>query len=350
MMGSASRCIECSADIAPGLMACPGCARLVHGVELESLAKAATAAEKEGSMTEALASWRCAIALLPPGTTQYKSIDSRMRALSAAIDRRGAIPAGVGENGNGKNGTSGKKAGAAAGVGAVGLALVKSKALLVLLLGNGKLLLLGLLKVPTLLSMLIYVPWLSSRGLGFGIGLVASIYVHEIGHVAALKRYGIDSTAPMFVPGFGAFVRMKQYPTDAHEESRTGLAGPLWGLVAALVAAGIGAIFKSSTALTVASVGATINLFNLIPFWQLDGARGLRALSRNQRIVVAVVGIVTALGAHQVMPAVVGVLALVRAFAPDAREAEPAGDRSMLLLFVSLIVAHSLLALLPITV
>src|SRR3712207_9513771 len=35
----------------------------------------------------------------------------------------------------------------------------------------------------------------------------------------------------------------------------------------------------------IAKVGAWINLFNLTPFWQLDGARGFRGMSRTHRIV-----------------------------------------------------------------
>jgi membrane-associated protease RseP (regulator of RpoE activity) len=184
---------------------------------------------------------------------------------------------------------------------------------------------------------------MTGRGVGFGIGLVASIYVHEVGHVAALKRYGIEASAPMFVPGFGAFVRLKQYPTDAHEEARTGLAGPLWGLVAALVAAGLGALTGSPIALAVASLGATINLFNLIPVWQLDGARGLKALARNERFLLAAVGVATGLMVHEWMPAVVGLLVFSRAFSG----AHATGDRRVLLLFAALIVAHALLATLP---
>src|SRR3712207_9376301 len=37
----------------------------------------------------------------------------------------------------------------------------------------------------------------------------------------------------------------------------------------------------------IAKVGAWINLFNLTPFWQLDGARGFRGMSRTHRIVAA---------------------------------------------------------------
>jgi Zn-dependent protease len=323
-------CASCSADIAPGLLACPGCARLLYATELAELARTAEAAERTGDRTGALGAWRRAVELLPADTLQRAEIDKRMRALTAAIDGRGK--------------TGSRTAGAAAGVGAVGLALVKSKALIALLFGNAKLLLLGLMKLPTLLSMLLYVQWSSGRGAGFGIGLVASIYVHEVGHVAALRRYGIEASPPMFVPGFGAFVRMKQYPTDAHEEARTGLAGPLWGLAAAIVAAAIGALADSPVALAVASIGATINMFNLVPFWQLDGARGLRALSRGERFVLAAVALVTAIAFHQWMPSIVAVLAFARAF---GKEAPPTGDRRMLLLFAALVVAHGAIAMLP---
>lgn len=334
---SVTRCADCGADIAQGLLACPGCARLVHSAELAELARAAEDAERAGDMTAALASWRRASALLPPTTVQWAKIDERMRALSAAVDGRGTAPPGVGKR-------DGKKAGAAAGVGVIGLALLKSKALLMALLANGKLLLLGLLKVPTLLSMLVYAHWSVGRGTGLGLGVLACIYVHEVGHVAAFRRYGINASAPMFVPGLGAFVRMNQYPTDAHEEARTGLAGPLWGLVAVAIAAAIGKLTGSQVALSVASFAATLNVFNLIPVWQLDGARGLRALSRAQRFVIAALGVVLAVAFQQWMPAIVGIVSGVRAFGGDAHAQ---GDRRALALFVFVLFFHTLGGALP---
>ena len=83
--GNVTRCDTCSADIAPGLLACPGCSRLVHAAELSKLAAAAGVAEKAGDLTAALAAWRRATELLPPQTTQLATIDARMKALSAAI-------------------------------------------------------------------------------------------------------------------------------------------------------------------------------------------------------------------------------------------------------------------------
>jgi Zn-dependent protease len=326
-----TRCPDCGAEIAEGGRVCPGCARLLHGGQLQALANEAEAAEQRGDKTAALAAWRRALELLPPGTVQGKTIHARMQALSAAIDGRGQKPA------------SRDKTGARAGIAAaVAAALLKAKALVVLLLANFKLLLLGLFKLPTLLSMLFYAqlmgrePWVAA-------GIVASLYVHEMGHVAALQRYGIAASAPMFIPGFGALVRLRQYPTDEHEEARTGLAGPIWGLAAAIVAAAIGWLGHLPVALHVASWGATINAFNLIPVWQLDGSRGLKALDRQERIGVGLVGLAVTLAFHQWMPGIVGALVLARAW---ERSAHPTGDREIALTFCALLAFLGALALL----
>ena len=80
-----------------------------------------------------------------------------------------------------------------------------SRRLALFLLTKGKLLLFGLSKGTTFLSMLaaLGVYW-TLWGWKFALGFVLSIYVHEMGHVAAMKRFGLAATAPMFIPGFGA--------------------------------------------------------------------------------------------------------------------------------------------------
>ena len=173
-------------------------------------------------------------------------------------------------------------------LGTIGAFLLKFKTLVLLALTKAKLVLLGLTKLNTLLSMLasIGVYWLL-YGWKFGLGFVLSIYVHEMGHVTALARYGIPASAPMFIPGFGAFVRLKAYPASAGEDARVGLAGPLWGLGAAVACMGIGQATGSGLFTALARVGAWINMFNLIPIWQLDGGRGFRALTRQHRMLIA---------------------------------------------------------------
>jgi Zn-dependent protease len=335
MAAASSPCPSCGTDVGAGLLECPSCHRLVHGKELTAIAAAAKLAEDSGNLTAALAAWRKALALLPPATAQVKTINATMKRLSATLDGR-APPSAATSTG------TGKKAGALAGAGAVAAAIAKSKALLALVLANGKLLVVGLVKAPTLVSMLGYYYFTSAgRGAGLAAGVIAAIYVHEVGHVAALRRYGIDASAPMFIPGFGALVRMREYPTDVHEEARTGLAGPLWGLFASAVALLIGVLTGSAIALGVAFWSATINAFNLLPVWQLDGSRGFKALSKRERLIVGAVAVAAGLATQEWMPLGVGVVVVGRAL---VEKTSGPGDRGVLTLFAALAVLHPAIA------
>ena len=82
-----------------------------------------------------------------------------------------------------------------------------------------------------------------------------------------LRKLGFRSDAPLFIPGVGAFVLLKQRPVDAREDARIGLAGPWWGLGAAAACYGIYAAGGSPYWAEVARLGAWINLFNLLPVW-----------------------------------------------------------------------------------
>ena len=167
----------------------------------------------------------------------------------------------------------------------------------VLLVGKLKFLLLGLSKLSTVASMFgfILVYW-SIHGWPLAVGLAGSIYVHEMGHVAMLRRLGINASAPLFIPGVGALVMLRQHVTDPVIDARIGLAGPVWGLGAAVVAWLIYQITGAPIWLAIAELTGFLNLFNLLPIWQLDGSRGFHALSRSQRwVVVSTIGIALAL-------------------------------------------------------
>ena len=113
----------------------------------------------------------------------------------------------------------------------------------------------------------------------FAVGLVALIWVHEMGHVLQLRREGIPASAPMFIPFLGAFVAMKQMPKNALAEARVGLAGPVLGSLGALGAWGIFELTQEPFFLGLAYVGFFLNLFNLLPMLPLDGGRAVGALS-----------------------------------------------------------------------
>lgn len=283
---------SCGAEVSPTLKSCPACHRLVHADALKELSVEASACEADGQLRLALAAWRDALDLLPAGTTQYAQVQERVVSLSNRIDsgeapgsavRAARADAPQSEHEHGKS--SMVKVGSI--LGAVGLLLFKFKAVLIFLVTKAKFLLLGLGKSTTLFSMLLSlgVYW-SIWGWKFALGVVLSIYVHEMGHVAALRHFGIRATAPMFIPGIGAVVRLHQHPQTKREDARIGLAGPIWGMGASFASYAIYLVTDQAIFAAIGQIGAWINLFNLLPVWQLDGGRGFQVLSRTQRILL----------------------------------------------------------------
>lgn len=266
---AADVCAGCGSQLAAGLLGCPACGRLLHGDELRRLAAEAEAATESGDRARAVELWHRALALLPRGAAQRDAIGARIAALGP-LD--GAAPGG----------TKPHPSQGAAKAWALGVAA------LVFILTKAKLLVLGLTKMITLLSMLAFlgVYW-SLFGWKFAAGIVVSIYIHEMGHVAALRRSGIPASAPLFIPGLGAFVRLHMSPPDARTDARIGLAGPVWGLGAAVAAYLAYLATGAPIWAAITHVGAFLNLFNLIPIWQLDGGRGFHALTRTHRGVAA---------------------------------------------------------------
>src|SRR5579862_7374705 len=115
-------------------------------------------------------------------------------------------------------------------------------------------------------------------GWWFGVGLVALIFVHEMGHVLALRRQGVPASAPLFIPFMGAVIGMKKMPENAWREAEVALAGPLLGSVGAAAVWLAGSYFHSQFLVGLAFVGFFLNLFNLIPVVPLDGGRAVAAL------------------------------------------------------------------------
>jgi Zn-dependent protease len=223
----------------------------------------------------------------------------------------------------------------------------KFKAIVLLVLGKAKLLLFGLTKFSTLFSMFasLGVYW-AVWGWKFAAGLVASIYVHEIGHVAALRRYGIPASAPMFVPGLGAYIRSSQYPATPREDARVGLAGPLWGLYAVIACYAVHLATGWDSFAAIARVGAWINLFNLLPIATLDGGRGFNSFGRNERWLAAALLTALWVATHEGL-----LLLLVLAAAGRALVGKPAGapDWAAFALYAALVSVLAFATLIPVT-
>jgi Zn-dependent protease len=117
-------------------------------------------------------------------------------------------------------------------------------------------------------------------GWRFGAGLVALLFVHEMGHVLVIRAKGLPASLPVFIPMLGAAVFMRRMPLNVKDEAEIAIAGPLAGTVAAAVCYALYGQTGYSLWLSLAYVGFFLNLFNLVPVSPLDGGRVAGAISR----------------------------------------------------------------------
>jgi Zn-dependent protease len=312
-------CNGCGAELADGALSCPECRNLIHAAKLEDLARRAKEAWRLGRFREEHTLWRESLALLPEDTVQHHSIAARVAELDSQL-----AGASSGESHEGW-----KKA--SMGIGPA----------IVLLLSKGKFLLLGLTKIGTLLSMFaaIGVYW-ALYGWALAAGVVVSTYIHEMGHVAAIRRYGFPASAPMFIPGLGAFIQLRGVKMPPIPDSRIGLAGPLYGVGAGLAA--LGAYYLTGVKVwgVIAHFDSLINLFNLIPVWQLDGSRGFHSLTRFERgVVLAASGTLWMLTGNPMLL----LITIVAGYRMFTRDWQAESDREGLMQFLGILLALTLI-------
>ncbi len=123
------------------------------------------------------------------------------------------------------------------------------------------------------------VAYASIWGFAFAAGFVALIFVHEMGHVIALRREGIKASAPFFIPFLGAVIGARSLGDNALAEARVGLAGPLLGTIGSAACILVWHATGSDLWRALAYTGFLLNLFNLLPVVPLDGGRAMAAMA-----------------------------------------------------------------------
>jgi Zn-dependent protease len=116
-------------------------------------------------------------------------------------------------------------------------------------------------------------------GWQFAVGFVVLLFIHEMGHVFALRREGIKASAPMFIPFLGAMISARSLGDNALAEARVGLAGPILGSIASAAVAVVGLVTHTGLLEALGYIGFFLNLFNLLPVVPLDGGRAMAAMA-----------------------------------------------------------------------
>jgi Zn-dependent protease/predicted transcriptional regulator len=118
-----------------------------------------------------------------------------------------------------------------------------------------------------------------------------TVFLHELGHALAAKKYNILTKDITLLP-IGGLARLESIPEKPKEELLVALAGPAVNIVLALAAALIiilpdantlkveltGAVNSGNFFLNFFIVNLWLAVFNLIPAFPMDGGRVLRAL------------------------------------------------------------------------
>jgi len=109
--------------------------------------------------------------------------------------------------------------------------------------------------------------------------ILYAIFVHESGHVLAMKACGMRTSGMYFLPFLGAVAVGKEPARTRGQEWFIAIAGPAFGLLSLVPLLALGAMTGERQWLLYASLAAFINLFNLLPIGILDGGRIVQAIA-----------------------------------------------------------------------
>lgn len=260
--------------------------------------------------------WAAALRLLPPQSSEYAGVQREIQKLDARLSPKPA--------------TDWKKRLGPFGVALAALAKYKTVALVLLTKGKFVLSILAFLGL-----------YWSLYGWWFAVGLTGSVFLHEMGHYVMARRFGFTAELPMFLPGFGAFVKWNGAGVEPGIRAQISLAGPFFGLLSGLLAYGIFLSTDQAVWLAIAHFAGWINLLNLIPVFIFDGASAMNALGAQARLAVLLVSVVMFFTLNEFLFLLIAIATGYRLFRRDF-PAEP--KQGIAYAFIGLILGNGFLS------
>lgn len=133
----------------------------------------------------------------------------------------------------------------------------------------------------------------------FAVLIMVSLFVHEYGHILAMKRCGLKTKGIYFIPFLGAAAVTEEIFKSRRDEAYIAIMGPIFGFVLSGITLVVYMITNNALFGAVAGWMAMINLFNLLPINPLDGGRIMKsiAFSTNSKFgyVFLVIGMVASI-------------------------------------------------------
>ncbi|HEV7354219.1 MAG TPA: site-2 protease family protein [Brevundimonas sp.] len=117
--------------------------------------------------------------------------------------------------------------------------------------------------------------WWITQSWMIAIAAVFGLFVHEYGHVLAMNRLGMGPARIYIIPFLGGVARSQRLPASEWDGVKVSLAGPAFGLLAAIPFFAGNLITGDPLWLQGVAAIAFLNLVNLAPAPPLDGSKAL---------------------------------------------------------------------------
>lgn len=178
----------------------------------------------------------------------------------------------------------------------------------------------------TILSLLLFIgvfyfiipdPWIVSF-------VVVVLFIHETGHLAAMKTFGYRDLRMLFVPLLGALALGRKEMVKQSERVIILLAGPVPGILLGLPLLVFGA--REPLVHSLGLIFVILNLFNLLPITPLDGGRLIETLffSRSSTLkrgflLLSAIGMLAVIWGTQHWPLIILPAAILLRFPAEIR-------------------------------
>ncbi len=113
----------------------------------------------------------------------------------------------------------------------------------------------------------------------FAVMIMVLLFVHEYGHIWAMKKCGLKTKGIYFIPLLGAAAVSEEMFKSRRDEAYIAIMGPIFGLALSGVALVIYVYTQNALFAAAAGWMAMVNLFNLLPINPLDGGRVMKSMA-----------------------------------------------------------------------
>jgi len=119
-------------------------------------------------------------------------------------------------------------------------------------------------------------------GWPYAVGIAAVIFIHECGHLAAVRKLKLPVIGIVLIPFLGGIAFSGRRGKTASEDAYVGILGPLYGLATGVAILALYFLTREPFFFALARIVFWMHLFNMTPIPPLDGSHVLAMLHKRK--------------------------------------------------------------------